>query len=100
VSFVKDIFDRVESVAVWLGEENACTSHAISLIRGVAKIANKERYVIRYAGRNKLPIPNQVDWVSLQSSCRSTWFRRVWLVQKVANKNVHIVTGRHEITFA
>jgi hypothetical protein len=102
VSFMGYLYSAAENVIVWLGEDPGYGSKAMSLIRKVSKVAEKEGNYQQYEQvtqrRKELPLSTRKFCNLMFLFFSNPWFRRVWIIQEVARETALMILGRHEIS--
>ncbi|KAL8350115.1 hypothetical protein RB601_001390 [Gaeumannomyces tritici] len=104
ITLIPRIFERAESVIVWLGPETPDTRMAMRWLRDISRTFEQD-------ARSSKPETNLDELPKVRGAgdseardklsvlCKSTWFTRLWSAQDVANaRRVTITYGRESVS--
>lgn len=107
VKLMKEIYSRASKVTVWIGKETEDLYESFKLLERLAAWESyKPEFILKVRSRwtrvgldfSQATANNQytlICWQPLIKLLEETWFRRVWVIQEVANaSNVVVTCGR------
>ncbi|KAF2137710.1 uncharacterized protein K452DRAFT_301685 [Aplosporella prunicola CBS 121167] len=111
IAIMDAIYSEAAFIKVWLGESDAFTETAVTLVNKLDAASGKfEKSDIIPYGMNEnqnetflkanLPVIRASEWLALGGLYRRQWFRRAWVFQELVSANdVVMFCGEHEISF-
>jgi hypothetical protein len=108
VGIMDKIYDQAQSVPIWLGNEDAATTRALTAMAALdCLIGHPEEWLKTYTLQlpetySTLDIPpiNVSQWIDLFAFLNRSWFKRAWIVQEVTlSKNPVFLCGAVTLDF-
>ncbi|EHA25226.1 hypothetical protein ASPNIDRAFT_42414 [Aspergillus niger ATCC 1015] len=103
VAFMASIYRSADMVISWLGEQDAHTEDAFSLIRFLGKTTVLENATINdTASGDSVDLCGQLleapEWISLGKFWERTYFTRAWVIQEIAlARGIMVMCGGYTV---
>ncbi|MCJ1389392.1 hypothetical protein MMC18_002249 [Xylographa bjoerkii] len=101
VQLMEKIYNKAQSVVIWLGDEDAGSRTAFKLAREILALdAKQANIVLQRNNLESLGLPGwkSKDWQALIHFLKRPWFKRVWVMQEVVvSSHAMVVCGSESI---